>query len=154
MPENSEELVNDTQGAPAEEVRTFTQEEVDSIVGERLKRERAKYDGFDEFKAKAAKFDEMEQANKSELEKLVEERDKLRSENETMKAEREREKLIAKVVAETGVDAETLSRMSGDVEENAAFLKERMDKAKYPTVPDYGEVKPPSAKKTEIPTVF
>ena len=39
MPEND----NATQGAPAEPERTFTQAEMDAIIGDRLKRERAKY---------------------------------------------------------------------------------------------------------------
>ena len=47
--------------------RTFTQAEVDAIVGDRLKRDRAKYSDYDDLKAKAAKFDELEEANKSEF---------------------------------------------------------------------------------------
>ena len=33
--------------------KTFTQSELDSIVADRLRRERSKYEGFDEIKAKA-----------------------------------------------------------------------------------------------------
>ena len=37
------------------EERTFTQAELDAIVSDRLKRERSKYEGFEDLKAKAAK---------------------------------------------------------------------------------------------------
>lgn len=46
-----------------------TQDELDRRVGERLARERAKFADYDELKAKAAKLDEVEAANKSELQK-------------------------------------------------------------------------------------
>ena len=155
MPENTEQVEKDaTQGAPAETERTFTQAELDAIVGDRLKRERAKYADYDEFKAKAAKYDEAEEAGKSELQKAVEERDRLKAELDKLAAERERAEKVAKVAAEKGVDAALLARMSGDVDENAEFLKAQMAQQKYPSVPDYGEAKPPSAKKTEIPKIF
>ena len=143
-------VANATQGAPAEPERTFTQAELDAIVGDRLKRERAKYADYDEFKAKAAKFDEAEEASKSELQKAVEERDKYKAELEKLAAERERAEKVAKVAAEKGVDAALRSRMEGDVEENAEFLAAR---PKYEAVHDEGEksvqVKPP-----EVPKFF
>lgn len=48
-----------------------TQADLDRIVESRLARERAKYEGFDELKAKAAKLDELEQANLTELQKAT-----------------------------------------------------------------------------------
>jgi len=154
MPEeNTATVDNATQGATAEE-RTFTQSEMDAIIGERLKRDRAKYADYDELKAKAAKYDEAEEASKSELQKAVEERDRFKAELDKLKAERERAELVAKVAAEKGVDAALLARMSGDVDENAEFLKEQMAQSKYPSVPDFGEAKPPSAKKPEVPKYF
>ena len=154
MPEDTIQVEeNATQGAPAEPERTFTQAEMDAIIGDRLKRERAKYADYDELAQKAKAYDEAEEASKSELQKAVEERDRLKAELDKRDAERERAEMVAKVAAEKGVDEKLLARMSGDVEENAAFLKEQMG-AKYPSVPDKGEVSPPSAKKTEIPSVF
>lgn len=158
MPENTENnqtVDNATQGATAEQAeRTFTQAEMEAIIGERLKRERSKYADYNEIKAKAAKFDEAEEANKSELQKAVEERDKLRAQVEAMEAEKKRAEHIAKAAAENGVDAALLARMSGDVDENAEFLKSQLGQAKYPSVPDKGEVSAPTAKKTEIPAIF
>ena len=155
MPEDTIQVEeNATQGATAEKECVFTQSEMDAIIGERLKRDRAKYADYEELKAKAAKFDEAEEASKSELQKAVEERDRLKAELDKRDAERERAELVARVAADKGVDEKLLARMSGDVEENAEFLKTQMDAVKYPSVPDRGEVKPPSAKQIEIPKVI
>ena len=142
---------NATQGATAEPERVFTQAEMDAIIGDRLKRERAKYADYDEFKAKAAKFDEAEEASKSELQKAVEERDKLKAELDKIAAERERAEKVARVAAEKGVDEKLLARMAGDVEENAEFLASR---PKYEAVHDEGEKVVPAAKPPEIPIVM
>ena len=72
MPENAENTVeqgNATQGAPAEPAKTFTQAEMDAIIGERLKRERDKYADYEELKTKAAAYDEAAEAAKSDLER-------------------------------------------------------------------------------------
>lgn len=49
--------------------KTFTQEELDRVVQDRLKREREKYPDYDELKDKAARFDELDAASKTELER-------------------------------------------------------------------------------------
>ena len=156
MPEHTEEKVEEaTQSASAESERTFTQAEMDAIIGDRLKRERAKYADYDELKGKAAKYDEAEEASKSELQKAVEERDRLKAEVERLNAERTRADEIAKAARENGVDAELLARMSGDIAENVAFLKQQADaKPKYGQVPDGGEEPKAAAQKIEIPTMI
>ena len=53
----------------ANETKTFTQAELDAIIQDRVKRERDKYKDFEDLKIKAQKFDEQEEANKSELQK-------------------------------------------------------------------------------------
>lgn len=67
--------------------KTFTQADLDRIVSERLTRERSKYADYDELKTKAGKLDEIEQANKTEVEKLREELESTRSESSTSKAD-------------------------------------------------------------------
>lgn len=52
--------------------RTFTQADLERIVGERLARERGKYGDYDDLKQKAAKFDELEAQSKSELDRARE----------------------------------------------------------------------------------
>lgn len=141
-----------TQGAPAE--KTFTQSEMDAIIGDRLKRERQKYSDYDDLKAKAAEYDKAQEASKSELQRAIEQRDALQAELGSLKAAQERAELVAKVAAEKGVSAEMLSRMSGDVEENAAFLAEQEAKRpKYGAVPDAGETRAAHAA-PGIPTIF
>lgn len=155
MPEeNTNAVDNATQGAPAEPERTFTQAEMDAIIGDRLKRERAKYADYEELARKAKAYDDAAEASKSELQKAVEERDRYKAEVEQYRAEKERAEAIAKAAAEHKVDAAMLARMSGDVEENAIFLAQKAaETPKYGDMHDGGENPVPS-KKTDIPMIF
>lgn len=54
----------------SEQGKTFTQADVDRLIADRLDRERKKYTGFDDLKKKAAEFDKLEEAKKTEVEKL------------------------------------------------------------------------------------
>lgn len=56
---------------PAPE-RTYTTDDVNRIVQERLARQKEKYADYADLKAKAAKFDEVEQQQKTELERAQE----------------------------------------------------------------------------------
>jgi hypothetical protein len=68
-------------GAPAptdpvtQEPQTFDQAAVDRIVSERIARERGKFADYSDLKAKAAKFDEIEAQNATELEKAIQKAD-------------------------------------------------------------------------------
>lgn len=85
-----------TAAGEQQEPRTFTQEEVNSIVADRLNRERAKYADYDDLNAKASQYD----TTKAQL-------DALNSANA-------RRDMIARVAAATGCPAELLT---GDTEE-------------------------------------
>ena len=155
----SETIETPTQGAPAEnnakEPRTFTQEEFEAELGKRVFRERNKYADYDELKAKAAEYDQLQEASKSELQRAVEERDKLKAELDRLQAEREHAETVARVAAEKGVDAALLARMSGDVDENAEFLKKQLEALpKYEPVHDAGEKDVAAPKPPDIPTIF
>lgn len=56
---------------PADPPKTYTQADIDKAIEARLARERAKFKDYDDIKAKAARLDELEQANASDLEKAV-----------------------------------------------------------------------------------
>jgi hypothetical protein len=56
---------------PADPPKTYTQADIDKAVEARLARERSKFKDYDDIKAKAARLDELEQANASDLEKAV-----------------------------------------------------------------------------------
>lgn len=151
---NDTNMVDDnaTQGAPAD--KTFTQAELDAIVGERLKRERSKFADYDELKGKAAQYDAAQEAAKSDLQKAVEERDALKARLDKMEADKAHADAVAKAAAEHGVDAGLLSRMSGDVEENAAYLKQQMAAMpKYGHVDDAGEPPAPTITRESIDAI-
>ena len=76
--------------------KTFTQAEMNKIVQERLAKERAKYEGFDDLKEKAMKFDELQEANKSELEKAQAKVKALEEQIATAKREKWRPRVIAR----------------------------------------------------------
>lgn len=159
MSENTESMATEAaegaaqeQGAKqqggAAEARTFTQEEVNAIVEKRISRVKSTPPAdYEELKAKAAKFDELEEANKSELEKANDAaaREKAKADDwkakyEALEAESRRATDVREKAAEYGVDAEMLARMEGDVEENAKFLKARDDaKPKFGDMQDGGE---------------
>lgn len=119
--------------------RTFTQEEVNSLLARERRDAEAKYAGYDDYKAKAAKLDEIEEASKSDLEKAQAEAAKYKAKAEKYEADAKRADEVAEMSAKYGVDAVLLARMDGDVEGNAKFLKERGDALpKYPETYDGG----------------
>lgn len=140
---------NATNNQVATEEKTFSQAELDAIVSDRLKRERSKYEGFDELKAKAAKLDELEEASKSELQKATEKAEALEAElNGLKKAESVRD-IRDKVATETGVPAAMLHQIAelatkDDEDSFKALANIMIDYAKnnggYPVVKDGGEV--------------
>ena len=137
----------DQSGQQATEAKTFTQADVDRIVKERLSR--AKHEppaDYEDLKAKAAKYDELAEAQKSDLEKANDAAAKAQSEAadwkakfEAAQAEQERQKTIATMASQYKVDLGVLSRMAGDVEDNAKYLASlNANRPKYGEMPDTG----------------
>ena len=121
--------------------KTFTQSELDSIVADRLRRERSKYEGFDEIKAKADKLDEIEAANKTELEKVTERATALESELNAMKKAASIREIREKVSAETGIPAKLLTAENeDDCRAQAEAIKDFAKPAPYPQLKDGGEI--------------
>lgn len=118
--------------------RTFTQEELDAVVRQRLERERSKYIDYDDLKAKASKWAEHEEAQKTELQKLQDKADKLEREKQASEAGYRDRLLRAEVriqAAQMGFrnpdDAYRLADLQGleiDDDGNAAGVKEALDK--------------------------
>ena len=110
-----------------QEARTFTRDEVNSIVADCLNRERAKYADYDALKEKADQFD----ATKAQLDALI--------------AANDRREMRARVSAATGVPVELLT---GDTEEacNAqAQVALKFARPLYPNVRDSTPRHAPSA---------
>lgn len=93
--------------------RSFTQSDVERIVGERLARERGKYADYDDLKAKASQFDELQTSQQSDLERLTSERDTLKTQSETSTAENMR----LRVALEKKLPAELIDRLQGSTKD-------------------------------------
>lgn len=136
------ETVNQEQNTAApQQERTFTQAELNAIVSDRLNREREKYVGYEELKAKAEKFDAAEEAAKSDLQKAQELAAQYKAQAEALQKEAQTRTVRDKVSAETGVP---VTLLTGTTEEEckaqaAQLLGWRGEQPKYPVVKDPGE---------------
>lgn len=136
------ETVNQEQATKEVEVKTFTQEEVNGIVNDRLTRERKKYEGIDleALKSKAAKFDEMEAANKSELEKANDKVHALEAELNGIKKANELNSMREAVAKEIGIPTNLLTGNSEEeCREQAEAIKAFANPSGYPSLRDGGE---------------
>lgn len=129
--------------------KTFTQAELDAIVGERLKRDRAKYADYEDMKAKAEKYDQMEEANKSELQKAIERSEALQTELDALKNANTIRDIRQKVAEETGVPASILTGSTlEECEEQAKKILEFSNPKVYSQVRDGGEITKPIGKQS------
>lgn len=101
--------------------KTFTQEEVNRLMGELRAKERSKFADYDALKEKASKWDETEEKNKTELEKLTERAAKAEAEAAKYRHDSEIAGWKAQVSASTGVAAgilrgETLEEIQAHAE--------------------------------------
>lgn len=89
----SPEVVESTDSAPetqhvevneGSDLARLTQADVDRVVESRLARERKKFQGYDEYREKAEKFDELQKEQLSEIERIQRERDELQAERDEL----------------------------------------------------------------------
>lgn len=123
--------------------RTFTQAELDEIVKSRVAKERAKYADFEMLQEKASKFDEMEEAGKSELQKATERAEALQKQIDEMTKSATVRDIREKVSAATGVPSSLLSAESEEeckAQAEAILAFAKMPTTSYPTVKDGGEI--------------
>ena len=121
--------------------KTFNQEELDRIVKERLAREREKYADYDALKEKAQRFDEQEEAQKSELQKAIDRATSLETELTSLKKENEVRTMREKVAKETGVPANLLTASTEEeCRALADAIKAYAQPSGYPKVKDGGEI--------------
>lgn len=132
--DNTQETGGTTQTGSADQSgqeRTFTQQEVNRLVGDARQKERSKYADYEELKAQASA--------RADYDEVVAERDRLR-------AAEERSKLVAKVATESGVPQALVSMLDGADEEalaaQAAELAKALKSNAYPNVSDTGSGKP------------
>lgn len=91
-----------------------TSKEFSRALAKRAAEIEAKYHDYEELKAKAAKYDEAEEAAKSELERMREAKEKAEAERDRLKAEGERSRLVDSIAEETGLDRSVVAMLSGD----------------------------------------
>ena len=135
------ETVKQGETAAQQQERTFTQAEVNAIVVDRLNREREKFVGYDELKAKAEKFDAAEEAAKSDLQKAQEQAAQYKAQADAYQKEITVRNAREKVASELGVPA---SLLTGETEEACkaqaeSLLAWRGQQPNYPNLKDSGE---------------
>lgn len=144
------ETVNQEVNATQEQQEAkFTQADLDRIVKDRLTREREKYGDYDALKAKADKFDEIEEASKTELQKATERAKALQDELDAFKKAESLRTMREKVAHDTGVPVNLLTAESEDAcKEQAKQILEFSRPSGYPQVKDGGEVRTTGKKST------
>lgn len=122
--------------------KTFTQDELNAILGDRLAREREKYADYEVLKGKAAKFDEAEEANKSELQKATERAEGLQKQLDALTKANEVREIREKIASEYNVPVTLLTAEGEDaLKQQAEALVEYAKPQTYPQVKDSGEVR-------------
>jgi hypothetical protein len=80
--------------------RTFTQAELDTIIADRLKRQRGQYSDYDELRAQAEKWAEHEEAQKSEMQKALEAQAKAEAQAQAVMERANRRLIRAEFIAQ------------------------------------------------------
>lgn len=134
------------EGDNAKNTTTGNSKEFSHALAARVEEEKAKleaqYAGYDEYKAKAAKYDANESDNAAKLEAADKRIESLTKEIATLKATAERETLIGQLAKDTGLGRDVISRLKGDGDE----LKENAKALKDSLRPNLGLPTPPAGK--------
>lgn len=134
------------EGDNAKNTTTDNAKEFSHALAARVEEEKAKleakYAGYDEYKAKAAKYDANESGNAAKLEEADKKIETLTKEITTLKATAERETLIGQLAKDTGLGRDVISRLKGDGDELKANAKALKDSLK----PNIGLPTPPAGK--------
>ena len=121
------------EGDNAKNTTTDNAKEFSHALAARVEEEKAKleakYAGYDEYKAKAAKYDANESGNAAKLEAADKKIESLTHEIAALKATADREALIGQIAKDTGLGRDVISRLKGDGDElkaNAKALKDSL----------------------------
>lgn len=140
------------EGDNAKNTTTDNAKEFSHALAARVEEEKAKlearYAGYDEYKAKAAKYDAGEGDNAAKLEAAGKKIESLTNEIAAIKATAERETLIGQIAKDTGLGRDVISRLKGDGDELKANAKALKDSLR----PNLGLPTPPAGKPAAAPT--
>lgn len=92
--------------------KTFTQEEVNAMIGKRVNEVTSKYADYEDLKTKASKYDEQQNKGKTELQKANERADSLQAQLDKLIKENTVRQARAKVSEEMKVPVELLTEES------------------------------------------
>lgn len=121
------------EGSAAE--RTFTQEEVNALMGKTRKEERAKFANYDQYKAAADELAKLKEKDKTELQKATERAEAAEAELAERKAADAAAQAAREVAKATGVPAEALRGATREeIEAHAEVLKPFFAKGAAPVV--------------------
>jgi hypothetical protein len=93
--------------------KTFTQEQVNDLIAREKGNLQRKYGDYDDLKSKASKFDELTEAQKTDLERVTGERDTFK----TTAEQTQTENLRLRVAVEKNLPAELIDRLRGGTKE-------------------------------------
>ena len=134
--ETQEQETTAQETTPQPKGRTFrpitTQEEFDERIKERMTRLNAKYAGFEEFKAKADKYDELAAGGTAEA---LERATKAEHELAQLKAERERSAWNVTVSERTGLPVSMVSKLAASSAEELEEVAAQFAALATPTAP-------------------
>ena len=126
----------------AEGNNVFTQEELDEVVKERLKRAKTVPDDYEDLKAKAKELEELKASEMSEAEKAKADAEKQKKRADDLAAQikaaekkSEHDALVASVAKEKGVPADFLN---GDTKEELEAFADQLSKWGNPAAPVLG----------------
>lgn len=122
--------------------KKFTQEDVNQMISDRLKRETSKYSDYDELKAKAAKLDDAEASRKSDEQKMldrIEAAEKKAAEADERVGKAEANALRLSVAADKKLPPSLAKRLTGTTrEELEADAEELLESVKPSDESDKG----------------
>jgi hypothetical protein len=125
-------------GQQPEPEKTFTQAQLNAFIAQTRRETEAKFEGFDEIKAKATQLDQLTESTKSEVQRANESAAEFKARAETEakeKAEAKLENLRYKLSAKKGLDPELWDRVTGTTEEEITADVEKLA-AKFSTQPE------------------
>lgn len=122
----SEELQKQEE-TPAESgtERVFTQEEVNTLVGQAKLKERGKYKDFDSYKAAFEELQAIKEQGKSELQKAIERAEAAERERDALASEKEIRSILREVAASTNVPIDLLHGATREEIEASASVAAR-----------------------------
>ena len=103
MPEN-----NEGEQQPADQPKTFTQEQVNALIASEKRKLGEKFADYDDLKAKATQFEQIEQSTKTDLQKALERADEAEKKAAAFEQREQVSKWAAEITKDSQIPASAL----------------------------------------------